>query len=269
MPKVIVESSSGNNNDEERKRKNREYAREFYKRNRERLIQAQKERDIKKKQPSYIKKQKGFQCGHPGFLAPETYANRKKSEYSEYGLIKRKESAIKSGIAKRGKNTAKKGKHSEKWSEAARKAWETKRANPETMKQIQEKAKKNGAKGLASLHARSNTYIEQRFQEALEMFGLEEGKHFLRNHTVKTNKSWRFPDFLFANHIIVEVDGEQWHKDKEKDAARDAELTEVGFTTYRFTGKQINNNMVQVVDSLIRIINDRVCVEGPCVTSYE
>ncbi len=43
----------------------------------------------------------------------------------------------------------------------------------------------------------------------------------------------------FANpvrQIIIECDGRQWHKDKEKDAARDNELADRGWTTYRFPG---------------------------------
>lgn len=43
----------------------------------------------------------------------------------------------------------------------------------------------------------------------------------------------------FANPVAmvaVECDGAEWHTDKAKDAARDAELTKLGWTVYRITG---------------------------------
>lgn len=44
----------------------------------------------------------------------------------------------------------------------------------------------------------------------------------------------------FANpvaRVAVECDGAQWHLDKEKDAARDADLASQGWTVYRITGR--------------------------------
>lgn len=47
----------------------------------------------------------------------------------------------------------------------------------------------------------------------------------------------------FANPkamVAVECDGAAFHKDKAKDAARDAKLQALGWTVYRLTGRQCN-----------------------------
>lgn len=47
-----------------------------------------------------------------------------------------------------------------------------------------------------------------------------------------------FVDFADpVRRIAVECDGKQWH-DAVKDAARDAELRDLGWTVHRFTGRQ-------------------------------
>jgi very-short-patch-repair endonuclease len=38
--------------------------------------------------------------------------------------------------------------------------------------------------------------------------------------------------------VAIECDGAEWHKDKQKDAERDAHLAELGWTVYRITGKE-------------------------------
>jgi very-short-patch-repair endonuclease len=45
-----------------------------------------------------------------------------------------------------------------------------------------------------------------------------------------------FPDFVIGN-VIIEIDGEHWHN-KEKDAARDKELEELGYKIYRINTKE-------------------------------
>lgn len=44
----------------------------------------------------------------------------------------------------------------------------------------------------------------------------------------------------FANpvaKVAIECDGAEWHKDKDRDAARDSRLAAMGWTVYRITGK--------------------------------
>lgn len=52
-----------------------------------------------------------------------------------------------------------------------------------------------------------------------------------------------FVDFANpAARIAVECDGAQFHKDKAKDELRDAELARHGWTVYRLTGRQCNQD---------------------------
>jgi very-short-patch-repair endonuclease len=37
--------------------------------------------------------------------------------------------------------------------------------------------------------------------------------------------------------VAIECDGAEWHKDKQKDAERDAKLVAIGWTVYRITGR--------------------------------
>lgn len=41
-----------------------------------------------------------------------------------------------------------------------------------------------------------------------------------------------------VSRIAIECDGAAWHADKDRDARRDAELDELGWTVYRVTGKE-------------------------------
>lgn len=41
-----------------------------------------------------------------------------------------------------------------------------------------------------------------------------------------------------VSRIAIECDGAAWHVDKDRDARRDAELDELGWTVYRVTGKE-------------------------------
>lgn len=41
--------------------------------------------------------------------------------------------------------------------------------------------------------------------------------------------------------IAIECDGKVWHQDKAKDAARQAEIEDMGWDVYRFTGAECNS----------------------------
>jgi very-short-patch-repair endonuclease len=45
--------------------------------------------------------------------------------------------------------------------------------------------------------------------------------------------------------VAVECDGAAWHQDKDKDAARDAKLLELGWTVYRFPGWECRTDQDQ------------------------
>ena len=50
---------------------------------------------------------------------------------------------------------------------------------------------------------------------------------------------WYFADFCNpVAGVVIECDGAQWHQDAEKDAKRQAFIESEGYTVYRITGKQ-------------------------------
>lgn len=200
----------------------------------------------------------GFQKGHKGFVTEEGYADRRKMILSEEAIQLRREQARKIGLANKGRPSPKKGRHCKKWNDARRKVWEKIKNDPERYETLRLKLVEGGKKGLAKLHARYGTWIEERFEEFLKMFGQVKGLHFLTQECVHTNVSYRFPDFLLANNVIIEVDGENWHT-PEKDKLRDAELLAVGYRVFHFTGKDIKNNPIDCCDRLIRIVNEVCC----------
>lgn len=78
------------------------------------------------------------------------------------------------------------------------------------------------------------TYIEQILSDLLKETGVE----FAFNVRVGT----KWPDFSIASHsLIFEADGEHWHQDVAKDAARDMYLQSLGWTVVHFTGKELVN----------------------------
>lgn len=104
------------------------------------------------------------------------------------------------------------------------------------------------------------SYIEKKIKTFLEKeLRLKEGKDFFFNNPDKTEKTRRYPDFQFPKlNIIIEADGEYWHKDKEKDRFRDLELSNAGWLIYHFLGHDIVNNFEMVkerIDSLLKIVN--------------
>lgn len=65
--------------------------------------------------------------------------------------------------------------------------------------------------------------------------------HDIREANAVFYPQWPVAGFFvdFANpvaKVILECDGKEFHKDKEKDRARDAKLRELGWTIYRFPG---------------------------------
>lgn len=65
--------------------------------------------------------------------------------------------------------------------------------------------------------------------------------HDIRNANAIFYPQWPVAGFFvdFANpaaKVALECDGKEFHKDKAKDAARDAQLTALGWEVYRFPG---------------------------------
>jgi len=85
------------------------------------------------------------------------------------------------------------------------------------------------------------TSLEKRVKYILDKHNIS----YLYNKYVKTNISYKFPDFRVDN-IIFECDGNRFHSNSEKDILRDIELIDVGYTVYHFTENEINKNIDEV-----------------------
>ncbi len=71
-------------------------------------------------------------------------------------------------------------------------------------------------------------------------------------HNLRVGKY--FPDFIIFDNIIIECDGEYWHKDSEKDRKRDCYLMEKGYYIFRLAGKRILKNPKLCVETIISIM---------------
>ena len=48
---------------------------------------------------------------------------------------------------------------------------------------------------------------------------------------------------LVCTKVVIECDGEAYHRDKEKDRARDKKLREAGWSVYRISGKDCRDGV--------------------------
>jgi very-short-patch-repair endonuclease len=71
-------------------------------------------------------------------------------------------------------------------------------------------------------------------------------------HNLKIGKY--FADFVIFHNVIIECDGEYWHRDKEKDLKRDAYMMDRGYYVFRLSGKRIIKNPTECVDTIVNII---------------
>lgn len=113
---------------------------------------------------------------------------------------------------------------------------------PEGRKQNSERKKKyyaeNPEKHINRILAKKGfeTYIEKKMRLALESARISFENQF------KIGRFW--VDFAIPSYqIAIEVDGEYWHKDKEKDARRDAVINSHGWLVLRFAGKRVVNEI--------------------------
>jgi very-short-patch-repair endonuclease len=92
------------------------------------------------------------------------------------------------------------------------------------------------------------TYIEKKMRLALESARISFENQF------KIDKFW--VDFAIPSYqIAIEVDGEYWHKDKEKDAKRDAVINSYGWLVLRFAGKRVVNEIDDCLAEIREVIS--------------
>ncbi len=90
------------------------------------------------------------------------------------------------------------------------------------------------------------TSIERKVKELLDTIGIA----YTQQHPVDRF----FVDFAIPSLMVaIEVDGNYWHKDTQKDADRQAIIEGKGWYVVRFREDQINDNLQSVSQELVRI----------------
>jgi very-short-patch-repair endonuclease len=91
------------------------------------------------------------------------------------------------------------------------------------------------------------TYIEQRMANLLDELSVE---YIFQYPILRYNADFAIPDLK----IVIECDGEYWHKDKEADLKRQKRIENEGWTVLRFTGSEINKKIEEVKLEIIRVL---------------
>ena len=90
------------------------------------------------------------------------------------------------------------------------------------------------------------TSIEKSVADVLKMFRIP----FIHNHRIGRF----FADFLILGNIVIECDGTYWHKDKKKDARKDAYLMEREYYVFRLSEERIKKDVYGCTKSIIEIL---------------
>ncbi len=137
-----------------------------------------------------------------------------------------------------------------------------KQKNPMWNPKVKEKARQSFIKYLNEnperrLNARMakyrksgrKTWIEQRMADLLDKIGIDYVFQYpILNYDV---------DFAIPSlRIVVECDGEFWHKDKEKDKKRQKRIEKEGWFVLRYTGKKINQCLDDIEDEMRRVVGN-------------
>ena len=120
---------------------------------------------------------------------------------------------------------------------------------------------KDAIKKANKTNGKKRTYIERKLLYFCEQLGVEAVSNVcLRNKhgMFRNDVVCYFPDiFIPKLGIVLEADGENWHKDKTYDENRDKDIKEFfGFDTFRFSEEDIRNNGEEVFEELKRIFNN-------------
>lgn len=95
------------------------------------------------------------------------------------------------------------------------------------------------------------TYPEKRFSDRIEQLGFIYDTDFTHNKKVLEY----YPDFIFEDkNLIVEIDGEWFHRNKKKDKIRQRKLEKLGYKVIRFSASDINKNLDICIDKFLKII---------------
>jgi len=112
--------------------------------------------------------------------------------------------------------------------------------------QMKEAIKKDKGKLLNRMMKRNKkTFIEMKVEKIL----LKNNISYKYNQKMNLGNSYKFPDFLVGN-VVIECDGQYWHKDKLKEVKRDRLFIQNGYDILHFSGKKIRNNL-EIVERCI------------------
>lgn len=89
------------------------------------------------------------------------------------------------------------------------------------------------------------TSIEKPVADELDRLGI----HFLHNQKVGRY----FVDFLVQGRVVIECDGEYWHRDGQKERRRDSALHAKGLFVFHLSGKEILRDAVACVRRVLRL----------------
>jgi len=90
------------------------------------------------------------------------------------------------------------------------------------------------------------TSIEKLIADALTLINID------FRHNIKIGRY--FPDFVVFENVIIECDGEYWHKDKESDYKRDSYLMDKGYYIFRLAGKRIIKDPIKCIISVVETL---------------
>lgn len=93
------------------------------------------------------------------------------------------------------------------------------------------------------------TWIEQRMADLLDRLGID---YVFQYPILRYDVDFAIP----ALRIVIECDGEQWHKDKEKDQIRQRKIEQQGWFVLRYDGAKINQCIDEIRDELSRVISN-------------
>ena len=109
----------------------------------------------------------------------------------------------------------------------------------------------NGKRKTYHFSTKKMTDIEKKIAKFLNKQGID----YKFNEVINNNGKIVVPDFKIDN-IIIECDGDYWHKGRKKeDDKRQKYLESLGFIVLRFKGSQINKNFDEVKKCILQKLN--------------
>lgn len=106
-----------------------------------------------------------------------------------------------------------------------------------------------------------SSFIERKVKWLLDQKGIEYTHNYTFERDVKFDKGTNrlyFIDFVLKDYkIAIEVDGEYWHRNKERDLMRQKEIEAKGFTVLRFPGEQVRNRLHECSQEIDKVLANK------------